>query len=227
MQADIEPGFFVEKTKRYLKWRYRLALLAILVLLFVVLRRPILVQVGQYLEMSTITPLPCDMIVVKGGNTIRKAKISEAIRLLQQGFGQRILLVLHSTGPEYDTFGLTNYSTLICTALDSLGIEPDHYELIQPKLTPPFTLNEAKAVAAYLDGKDVRSVLLLVDGFQMRRTFMVYRNAMQGIGIKVHPYTLRSNCNAENWWQFADGFRNVVGEYLKLMYYYIRGYLRV
>ncbi len=215
-------NLFTTKTKRVLRLRYRLLLLAIIAIVLGLLAKPVLIGVADYLDMPSTTQ-PCDVLVIQAGSTVGDYAMHQALDVYKSGLARQILLVLHSYDVQPATFGLSHYRHIVIHTLDSLGIPQPDYSVLFIPLQDPYTYNSAVALADTLKG--VKSILLFDDNFHIRRSYLTYKKVFEKKNILVRPYTMDIYLNSKNWWYSANGWRRVIDEYIKLTFYWINGYI--
>lgn len=70
------------------------------------------------------------------------------------------------------------------------------------------------------------TALLVTDPYHMRRSLWTFRTVFQGTALQIWPAPVDSGWfDARHWWQSEAGFLSVNEEYLKLIYYLLRGYI--
>ena len=215
-------NLFSYKTKRVLRFRYRLLLFALLALVLALVAKPSLVAIADYLELPSATQ-HCDVLVVQAGATVGDYVMQQALHIYDSGQVDRLLLVLHSYDLQPAVFGMPNYPQRVIEALDSLNIPQQDYEVLFIPLQDPYTYNSALALADTLQNVD--SILLFNDNFHIRRSYLTYKKVFEKKNITVRPYTMEIYLNSRNWWTSANGWRRVIDEYIKLTFYWINGYI--
>jgi hypothetical protein len=95
-------------------------------------------------------------------------------------------------------------------------------EILPFRQIEPLTLNTARQVAAFLKPRrDIRSVLVVTDGFRSRRTQMIYSSVFSKIGISTYTCPVWGTKHPDNWAATWHGRQEVLLQYLKLFYYEI------
>jgi hypothetical protein len=95
-------------------------------------------------------------------------------------------------------------------------------ELLPIREIEPITLNAALQVGDFLQSyPNIRSVLVVTDGFRSRRTQMIYNHVLGKLGVEVHTCPVWGTKRPENWTATWHGIQTVVLQYLKLCYYAI------
>jgi len=89
----------------------------------------------------------------------------------------------------------------------------------------PVTLNKSELLVKKLEEKGVKSIAVLTNAFHSLRTKKVYEKILEPENIKFYTITYYTNFNKDNWWKSSDGFRMVIPELLKYVYYKFRGFI--
>ncbi len=181
-----------------------------------------LVAIADYLQLPSATQ-HCDVLVVQAGATVDDYVMQQALNVYDSGQVDQLLLVLHSYDLQPAVFGMPNYRQRVIEALDSLNIPQQDYEVLFIPLQDPYTYNSALALVDTLQNVD--SILLFDDNFHIRRSYLTYKKVLEKKNITVRPYTMEIYLNSNNWWTSANGWRRVIDEYIKLTFYWIKGYI--
>jgi uncharacterized SAM-binding protein YcdF (DUF218 family) len=97
-------------------------------------------------------------------------------------------------------------------------------ERIRLENTSTDTWESLVAVRPILSEEHVKTLLLVSSPYHMRRASLAARRALPGIRILCEPAPC-SHWRPEGWWRSSFGRRIVVGEYVKLVYYVLRGWI--
>lgn len=213
---------FQHKTKRVIKPVFRYAALAALLILAAAMTKPALIVLAKFLELPR-SHVRCDAIIIESGPAFSEYFVTQALQAYYSGQAKKIIMVLHSYDLKPTIFGIRNYRTFVESALDSLGIAKQDVMLLLPDIQDPYTYNSAVALADTL--RDIHSVLVFNDNFHIRRSYLTYKKIFAAKNIAVYPYTYEIYLNSSNWWTSANGWRRVIDEYIKLIFYWIKGYI--
>jgi len=194
-----------------------------MIMLLYFARKPILVSIAEYLHVPRQSE-SADIVVIEGGYFLSDFHVKAGLQAFQEGSVSNILITINNQQGEIDIFGLNDFESILYRALDSLGIETESVHLLYLDIKPPFTINTAIKVALYCENHGFKSALLVNDNFHMRRSIMAYRAVFQIFNLRVYPYTYEIYINSSNWWKASTGVRRVFGEYVKIFYYWYRGY---
>jgi uncharacterized SAM-binding protein YcdF (DUF218 family) len=165
-----------------------------------------------------------DIIVVLSGSAAYKDRTRLAAALYTQGNTQQIVIS--------DDGGRAGWSQAEETNLPF--VELARRELVQDGVSNdaitqlPGTMNgtdsEAKAVAAFVAERQTHSVLLVTSPYHTRRAFDTFNKALSGktIDLGIVPTAIgASSPPAETWWLRPTGWRDVAGEYVKSLVYWL------
>ncbi|MBN2413163.1 YdcF family protein [candidate division KSB1 bacterium] len=205
----------------------RAAALIIIILCIVsvsIFIKPVFRSMGRYLARPD-SKETADIVVVEGGNVLSRIKMNHAIQLYKAGRAKRILILLNSSMGNVDVFGIGNYNKVIAAMLDSLGVPAQDYIIQNIVVRGPYARNTALKLYGILKNKNVSSILLVNDKFHIRRSYLVYEKVLREIDVKVYTCTFDIYVDTETWWRSIDGVRRVAGEYIKLGYYRVKGYI--
>lgn len=193
-------------------------------LVFFFIYQPVLRGTAGYLGPSEDGK--AEVVILEGTQVVRNGALTEGKALLAKGKACRLVVVLHRTSKEEAYFALpANYPQLVKKELERSGLKPDQWLVIVTPVMHPITLTEARFVLTQLSEQKVRSAILVAEGFHTRRSLGVYRREAKKWGIHIIPHPYYSLYQKEDWWRRHEGVRAFVTEYLKLGYYFIRGYI--
>ena len=213
--------------KKPLKKTFYLILLVTFILVTgFLLRQSILKEIGSFLSPSGTEK--ADALIIEGDKTVDKVAVREAIKFLSNGRAKKIMLVVHQCTEEEEIFGIPNdYKSLIFKELELIGLNKDQFQVLSVPVQDPVTLMEAKYVLTELSKINIRSTIVMANGFHTRRTFLSYRYVGTTLNIVIIPVPYFKGYTVDNWWQKTEGFRSFFSESFKLFYYVVRGYIPV
>jgi len=214
--------WFETRTRKTLKLKYKLSILAIIFVILLIFAKPVLVSLARHLDVPN-TNKTSDVMIVEGGPSLAEYVVMQAIKVYEKGLARHIVFVLHAYDLKPTIFGVPYYDRLVATALDSLGIPRDDFSIMLMQVTDPYTYNTAKALADSLP--DISSILVFSDNFHIRRSYLAYKKIFEPRGVQVNACSMPIYLHADNWWHYANGWRRVVDEYIKLTFYRIKGYI--
>ena len=111
-----------------------------------------------------------DVVILEGAQLIKEKPVHDAMALLSSGMANRMVIVIQQDPTNERSFALSNYSHLITKDLEGLGLHENQFQVIAVPANHPVTLTEAKIVLANLSKSNVRSAILMADGFHTRRS---------------------------------------------------------
>ncbi len=202
---------------------------AILFLLFIIyllvgyLHEPFLMGMGRFLVVKK-GPVRSDLIVCLMGEPVERGL--EAADLYHSGLSRRIFLGREVLPDGYDV-------------LTSKGVDyPETYQLLSDMLVAlkvpqsalilgkgfvDSTMDEALAVRKIVKERGFRSILIVTSPTHTRRAFMAFRKAFRGMKVKITIVpSSYSGFNPTKWWKRERYAQEVLVEYLKLLYYFVR-----
>lgn len=157
-----------------------------------------------YLDQSD-APAQADFIIALSGGTNR---VPSAFSLYQQGLASNIIVSgCHKEFPR----SLEYYS--------SNGVNTDEVSLIKCSGS---TWNEAREVYKILRANNATSVLIVTNGFHIRRAKATYQHLQDDSSIKLIFVAASVDYSADNWWKSKDSRNAVLREYFTIFYYCLR-----
>ncbi|MCB9188914.1 MAG: YdcF family protein [Flavobacteriales bacterium] len=189
--------------------------------------------VGYYLMAETQLE-KADAIFVLGGNINDRPVL--AAKLYEEGWSEKII-------PLGANFDFAQEVLLGCNpdcmSDDCNPCKPDALlmqEVLEEKLNIPFeaivplpegtsTKEESDAILKFCKENGYQTIIIVSDLFHLKRISYVFIEKFEKEGIKVILRGAKnSQYNEEFWWQYEAGLIMVNNEYIKLMYYWLKGY---
>lgn len=155
---------------------------------------------------------PADAAIVLAGDPDYE-RTKAGARLLLAGEVRLLILTGGEPGPGDSATSLRD------VALE-LGVPA---EAIRMEQVSTSTRGSMLAVREILAREGVRRVAVVTSPYHQRRAVWTARRGLPGIEIVSQPAD-PSFWKPEGWWKSALGRRLVVGEYLKIAYYLVRGW---
>ncbi|MDD5207153.1 MAG: YdcF family protein [Desulfobacterales bacterium] len=85
------------------------------------------------------------------------------------------------------------------------------------------TKGEADMVRDLVEKEKYRSIILITSPTHTRRTYLTFSRVMEEKDVRIQIFPTRySNFSAEEWWKHRKYVREVILEYEKLVYYYLK-----
>jgi uncharacterized SAM-binding protein YcdF (DUF218 family) len=204
------------KLRRFNTPRWRLAITCIILvgwLLAWVAARMLVVQ----------APLErADAILVLSGSSRVAERNHFAAQLFRDGRASRIILTNDTMQLGWDRKEQRNLFAYEWARriLIADGVPAERIEVVFEPVTG--TYEELGVVQKYLAQGGVNSLLMVTSAYHSRRTLWTARHVFSGthtvIGLE-HPNAFPSPWF---WWLRRSGWRMVAGEYLKMVYYWLR-----
>jgi uncharacterized SAM-binding protein YcdF (DUF218 family) len=194
-------------------------LISILVALFVVI-----IGLSIYLgpddlsgcEASPGTSKQCAVadavVAVSGGDTA--ARTQEAVRLYKNGWAPKLIF----SGAAQDKSGPSNAEVMRREARDS-GV-PDS-DILTEELGET-TKQNAENTQNILEKNNISSVILVTSAYHQRRAGLEFDKRTSGVEVRNHPVS-HDNQWSGLWWLTPIGWFLAVGEFTKIIAFYIGG----
>jgi uncharacterized SAM-binding protein YcdF (DUF218 family) len=206
---------FEEAVQVALKPRiFKIALLAVVVWVIVAGFAARLLIVRVPLESA-------DAIVVLSGSSAYMERTQKAAQLYREGRAPLVLLTNDHTRGGWDNAQQRN-PFFVERAADELvkaGVPADRILILSGVAAS--TRDEAIIVKDYVANEGTRSVLVVTSSYHSRRALRTFRQVFADTGttIGLEP---SSAAPSAFWWLRPEGWRNVGGEYAKLIYYWLK-----
>jgi hypothetical protein len=202
-------------------------ILVVLVVLsgLILMHRPILSGAGKFL--APTSKESAEVVILEGTQIAKRSALKTGIALLSDGRAHRMVVVLHAPLREGEVFALPGvYPQFLIDELVCLGLKKEKVEIISAPIPGhPITLSEARFVVTKLSREGVRSAILVCEGFHTRRSFAVYKQEGDKLGLHIVPCSYFTEYKSDSWWRDTQGISDFLVESLKLSYYLLRGYL--
>ena len=169
------------------------------------------------------TPLQrADVIVVLSGSAVYKERTQRAAEYYHQGLANRILLTNDNLRGEWSSSEQRNpfFYERARNNLLLLGVPAEQIEVIPQPVTN--TYDEAVALREYAVAHGLRSLLVVTSAYHSRRALWTLNRVFAGTGIELGLQSIESGEQTPSpftWWLHWRGWRMVVGEYVKNVYY--------
>lgn len=218
---------FIKKT------RWVFTTLFFLLLIFMIFKKPILQGFGGFLMCQT--PIEkADAIFILGGNVNDRSIL--AAKLYNEGWSNKIIPL----GANFDFVQeVITGCNPDCIHSDCDPCKPDALlmqEILEENLNIPFeaiiplpqgtsTKEESDVILEFSIANNYKNIIIVSDLFHLRRISYVFIDKFQEKNIHVILQGAKSSHYSEEyWWQYEQGLIMLNNEYIKLMYYWIKGY---
>ena len=221
-RSPIEPKGLRWKGSGILKWVLFLLIIGYAVISYY--HVPILTALGNYLVLDHSLK-KADLIVCTPGPPLEQ--ILTAADLYRRGVASRIFIPREIPPPGLDALReqggrYPEASDLFMGTLEGLNV-PKSACVLSNRVVDGIW-EEAEELLEWVQGKEIRSMIIVMPPYRARRTYWIFRNVLdeKEMEVMVSP-SIYSGFKADAWWE-EDRFRGeVVLEYQKLIYNAIRG----
>lgn len=148
-------------------------------------------------------PARADAIVALTGPSAER--VNAAIRLLEQGRGQRVLISgVNREVKRRELQALTPGSSGLFTCCVDLGFEAEN------------TIGNAQEIAAWADGRDYDSLIVVTSDYHMPRALLEIRSVAPG--VTLIPYAVETpSLDNSHWWRATETAKRMTLEYMKYL----------
>jgi uncharacterized SAM-binding protein YcdF (DUF218 family) len=169
--------------------------------------------------------LHAEAIVVLSGSSTYRERADEAARLFHEGRAPKIILTNDGLQSEWSSAEQRNpfYAERATQELRRAGVPAESIETLSPVVSS--TYDEAALLREYATTRGLHSMLVVTSAYHSRRALWTLRRVMKNDGVLIGlsaPPTGQQTPPPSTWWLHAGGWRMVAGEYVKLIYYFLR-----
>ena len=212
-ESSWQRHFFYKKESIKTTWKFRLALLMLVMLLVSVTHGFWMLRIGQSL-VCTEEISPSDVILVENFDP-HYLVFERAAALHKAGLAARVLIPTDaSRDPERANPCVSRH----CGVDGPRGAVAES-EILPIRIFEPVSLNAAYQIRDFLTKEHLRSVIVVTDGFRSKRSALVYHAVLDPAGIKVGCMPVFGERNPKNWAATWHGIQDVTEQFLKLQYY--------
>ena len=203
--------------------RRRLVLL--IALLTAVVVWPIIAWVGARLLIVRSELVSADAIVVMSGSATYRERAAWAARLYREGRAPIVILTNDSLKSGWDNKEQRNpyFYELAARELQQQGVPESKIQVVSGIALG--TYEESLGVRDYASAHQLKRLLIVTSAYHTRRTLWSLRHACEGSGIEIgidSPAPGWQTPAPSRWWWRRWGWKVVAGEYVKLIYYWMR-----
>jgi len=204
------------------KRRRRVLLVVVLCLL---LLWPLVTWVGAELLIVKSDLASADAIVVMSGSSTYLERADWAARLYREGRAPIIILTNDSLISGWDRKEERNpyFYELAARELQKRGVPESKIQVVSDIALG--TYEESLGVRDYATAHQLKRLVVVTSAYHTRRTLWSLRHACEGSGIEIgidSPPPGWQTPAPSRWWWRRWGWKVVAGEYVKLIYYWIR-----
>jgi hypothetical protein len=211
--------FLKEVTNRKFTWKFKGMLLLFLLLFILVFHNPILRSIGSFLVYDSGEISKADIVILEE-DINSKEGLRYCLDLYNKGFCKEIWAVkITDTSMIYSD---EEYLNFINSVIDSNGIKVRLKYFILD-VEHPVTLNKSLNILDSIKSKNYSTVILVTNSFHSKRSYKVYEKLFNNKGITLQSKVYYTKANLNDWYKKSDGLRYVFPEYIKYVYYSLRG----
>ncbi len=192
----------------------------VLLILLFLLHAPLLRIIGnQLIDEDSVEKTPA-LFVLSGDAWDRG---NEAIKLYKHGFAEKIICTGENVPRLFLIAGIP-YPESELTQLHLLasGIPTRDIELLCKGTS---TKEEADYILEYCKLHDIKKLTIVSTKFHTRRIGNTFRKKFEDAGLQLIIRGAPSSAYDENeWWKSENGLIFVNNEYIKVLYYWMKGY---
>ena len=159
-------------------------------------------------------PTRTDAALVLGGDPYFE-RTGHAVRLLKKGLVTRLIFCGGEPGPGDHALSLMQHARELGAPEESLLIEDRSHS----------TRESVEFALPLLQENRIRSLTLVTSPFHQRRTFLAARKSLGNEVRLVNSPADPSFWKPDGWWQDWWSAKVVFTEYIKLAYYFVRGWI--
>lgn len=201
-------------------WKRCVYLCTFFIILFLIAGKPILRGLGNYL-IAEDELVSADAIFILGGNNYDRSL--KAYDLIKQNQAPLVYTLGENVSNDLAILGEDIPDALLCQEfLLDLGLSINQ---VIPITKGTSTLEESEAILAECEAKKYKNIIIVSDKFHLRRISSVFKTKFQNKGIQVLLAGASSSLyDEQKWWQYESGLIMLNNEYIKLAYYWLKGF---
>jgi len=170
-------------------------------------------RLGDWLVLRD-PPTRTDAALVLGGDPYFE-RTGHAVRLLKKGLVTRLIFCGGEPGPGDHALSLMQHARELGAPEESLLIEDRSHS----------TRESVEFALPLLQENRIRSLTLVTSPFHQRRTFLAARKSLGNEVRLVNSPADPSFWKPDGWWRDWWSAKVVFTEYVKLVYYFVRGWI--
>ena len=186
---------------------------------------PVLAWAGAHLLIVKSELASADAIVVMSGSATYRERADWAAKLYREGRAPIVILTNDSLKSGWDKKEERNpyFYELAARELQRLGVPESKIQVVSDVALG--TYEESVGVRDYAGTHQLKRLLVVTSAYHTRRTLWSLRHACEGSGIEIgidSPPPGWQTPEPSRWWWRRWGWKVVAGEYVKLVYYWMR-----
>lgn len=214
------------------RWQRRLIkgalLLAFVLVVFVLPYQFWLMKIAQFLIVAD-KPEKCDVIVALAYP--RDMRVRHAVKLYQQGYGDYVAFNF-GVGPRTHVPNIFRNEPKDSPRAIARGFAteqgvPPEKVIVQGDTTGTF--DEAVQLKQLMRQRGFRSALIVTSALHTRRAAMVFHKVFRGENVRLLFYGVpveEEKMSLDRWWTREDELITINNEWVKLIFYFFKYYLR-
>ena len=170
---------------------------------------------GNFLTVNMKLEHADAIVVLSGNDTIRLKGTAD---LYLQGLSENIILT--NTGNNFGDYNIP-YTTHQVDVLREYGVPEG--ALFLAKFVAKNTGQEATGIIEQMFEMSAKSAIIVTDAWHTRRVQIIFNDSFGNTGISLQYYgTAEEGFNPNFWWLSLKGWQDVIGEYFRIIGYYIK-----
>ena len=166
-----------------------------------------------------------DIIAILSGSAVIEERAFWAAQLYNKGYASRIVLTNDNERGNWSRAEQRNplYYEEAVRVLTVAGVPRDAIEVLPQPVGG--TYEETLLLRQYTQERHLNSILVVTSAYHSRRALWVGRRAFLNTGITfgLAPVPVGSQTpSPATWWLHVRGWQMVPGEYMKMIYYWLR-----
>ena len=225
-EVTASPALWPGAVKARAKGKARRRRLVLLIaLLGALVLWPILAWVAAEVLIVKAELASADAIVVMSGSSTYLERADWAARLYREGRAPVIILTNDSLISGWDKKEERNpyFYELAARELQKRGVPESKIQVVSEIALG--TYEESLGIRDYATAHQLKRLLVVTSAYHTRRTLWSLRRACAGSGIEIgidSPPAGWQTPAPSRWWWRRWGWKTVAGEYVKLIYYWMR-----
>jgi uncharacterized SAM-binding protein YcdF (DUF218 family) len=166
-----------------------------------------------------------DAVVALAGSSAYVERARHAAEIVREGRATKVLLTDDGqlSGWSNESESNPRFVERAAAELARAGVPSADVEVLPQTVSS--THDEALLVREYARERGLRSIMLVTSGYHSRRALWTFRRAFEGSGVEVGIEPVAPGGQTPSpgtWWLSPRGWQSVAGEYVKLVYYWLR-----
>lgn len=166
-----------------------------------------------------------DALVVLAGSSTYIERTHRAAELFKEGRAPLIVLTNDNVPGGWSVAEQRNplHVELAAAELEQQGVTAEKIAIVPGIVSS--TYEEALRLRDYASAQSLRSMLIVTSAYQSRRALWTLRRVFHATGVEIGLEAVAPGHQAPrtfSWWLHGLGWQMVGGEYLKMIYYWMR-----